>query len=233
MNARHLLGRARTRTVAAGTAALLAGGMAATVLLPAGAASASIGTCTGTSLAAGSSCTITGTGTVGAGTLAMAAEPTALGWSVTLVGSDNKLVDTTGSHTWFQVNDSTGSGAGWNVNVSATTFTNGSSKTLANTGTLSMNGSVGNVTSTTAPDAVCVTGSTCTAPTNTTTYPVAVTTASSSPSPYKIFDTSAGTGMGNIQVGSSNPTGWWLSVPANAYAGTYTSTITWALNSAP
>ena len=38
MNARHLLGRAKTRTaaIAAGTAALLAGGLGASILLPAG-----------------------------------------------------------------------------------------------------------------------------------------------------------------------------------------------------
>jgi hypothetical protein len=39
--------------------------------------------------------------------------------------------------------------------------------------------------------------------------------------------------MGTILVGSSNPAGWWLNVPANAYADTYTSTITWQLTSAP
>ena len=106
----------------------------------------------------------------------------------------------------------------------------GRSKTLANTGTLVFTGSV--TSSTTAPDGTCGTG-TCTAPTNTTTYPVGITTAASSPTPVKIFDTSANTGMGTILVGYNNPTGWWLNVPANAYAGTYTSTITWQLTSAP
>ena len=108
----------------------------------------------------------------------------------------------------------------------------GRSKTLANAGTLVFTGSVGSVTSTTAPDGTCGTG-TCTVPTNTTTYPVGITTAASSPTPVKIFDTSANTGMGTILVGYNNPTGWWLNVPANAYAGTYTSTITWQLTSAP
>ena len=161
----------------------------------------------------------------------MATEPTALGWGVTMNGLDSKLIDTTPAHTYFTVNDATGSGVGWNVNVAATTFTAGT-KTLANTGTLVFTGSVGSVTSTTAPDGTCGTG-TCTAPTNTTTYPVAVTTAASSPTPVKIFDTSANSGMGTILVGYNNPTGWWLNVPANAYAGTYTSTITWQLTSAP
>ena len=232
MNARHLLGRARTRTVAAGTAALLAGGMAATVLLPAGAASASIGTCTGTSLPAGSSCTLTGTGTITGGTLTLATSPTALAWGTTLAGSDSQLTDTTAGHTAFSVNDSTGSGAGWNVTVSATTFTAGS-KTLANSGTLALTGSTSSESATTAPDAACNTGSTCTAPTDSATYPLAVTTAASSPTAVKIYNAAAGTGLGYVNVGSVNPAAWWLNVPANAYAGAYTSTITWALNSAP
>ena len=208
---------------------LLAGGLGASILLPAGAADAAA--CTGTSLAAGTSCTLTGTATVTAGTLAMASMPSALGWSVTMNGLDSKLVDTVPGHTSLQVNDNTGSGAGWNITVSATTFTTGT-KTLANTGTLSLTGSTTNQTVTTAPDAVCATG-TCTVPTNTTAYPVAVTTAASSPAAYKIYDTSANTGMGDITIGYNNPTGWWLNVPANAYAGTYTSTITWQLTSAP
>ena len=135
------------------------------------------------------------------------------------------------AHTDSSVNDTTGSGAGWNVTVSATTFTTGS-KTLANSGTLAFTGSATNHTVTTAPDAACATG-TCTAPTNTTTYPVGNTTAASSPTPVKIFDTSANSGMGTILVGYNNPAGRWLNVPANAYAGTYTPTITWQLTSAP
>ena len=230
MNARDLLGRAKTRTAAiAGTAALLAGGLGASILLPAAAANA--GTCTGSSLAAGTSCTLTGTATVSAGTLAMASMPTALGWSVTMNGMDNKLIDTTPAHTYFTVNDATGSGAGWNVNVAATTFTTGT-KTLANAGTLVFTGSVAASLPPPHPTGPAGPG-TCTAPTNTTTYPVAITTAASSPTPVKIYDTSANTGMGTILVGYNNPTGWWLNVPANAYAGTYTSTITWQLTSAP
>jgi len=38
-----------------------------------------------------------------------------------------------------------------------------------------------------------------------------------------------GTGMGPVELA----TDWWLSVPANAYAGTYTATITLAAVSGP
>ena len=70
-------------------------------------------------------------------------------------------------------------------------------------------------------------------PTNTTAYPVTVTTAASSPTTYKIFDTSAATGMGTIQIGSAHIPGLWLNLPASTYAGTYTSTFTWGITSAP
>ena len=223
MNARDLLGRARTRAAAAGTATLLAGGLAASVLLPAGAASAA--TCTGTALSAGTSCTLTGTATVSAGTLALSGMPTAMTWNVTLNGLDQQLGASLSN---LQVNDATGSGAGWNMTFSATTFTTGS-KSLPSTGAMAFNGNAGLESATTAPDGVCASSSTCTVPTNTTAYPVTVTTAASSPTTYKIFDTSAATGMGTIQIGSAHIPGLWLNLPAS----TYTSTFTWAITSAP
>jgi hypothetical protein len=42
--------------------------------------------------------------------------------------------------------------------------------------------------------------------------------------------------MGSFTIGgsaSANPVGWWLSVPANAYVGTYLSTVTFAVASGP
>ena len=72
-------------------------------------------------------------------------------------------------HTSFVVNDATGSGAGWNVTVSATTFATGA-KSLANSGTLQITGSSSAESATTAPDAVCNSGSTCTLSLNGTTY---------------------------------------------------------------
>lgn len=64
---------------------------------------------------------------------------------------------------------------GWHSTVSATTFTTGGGTphTLADTGTFSTNGSVTSISGTGAPTAACASGSTCTVPTNTTTYPVA------------------------------------------------------------
>jgi hypothetical protein len=209
--------------------ALLAGGGGAAVLLAAGPAEA---TACGSAVTAGNSCTLTGTLTVTGGSLTLTS-PSALAWSTTLTGLDQQLVDTTAGHTSYLVNDATGSGAGWHVTVSATQFTTGT-YTLANSGTLSTTGSTSSISATTAPTAACSSGATCTLPSDTTTYPVAITTAASSPTAVTIYDTALSTGLGSITIGSSgNPVGWWVVVPASTRAGTYTSTFTLEIISGP
>jgi hypothetical protein len=214
----------------AGTCALLAGGIGAGLLAGAGTAEAA---CPGTPVVAGTTCADTGTLTFTAGTLTLLS-PTALTWTGAGTGLDQQLVDATTAHQSYVVDDATGSAAGWNVTVSATTFTNGT-VSLANAGTFSTNGSITSAVLTTAPTTACTTGATCTVPTNTTTYPVAITTAVSGPTPVKIYDTSAATGLGSITVGlpGAAPVGWWVAVPANAKPATYLSTITLEVLSAP
>jgi len=212
-----------------GTSVLLAAVVGAAGL--AGAEPADATAC-GTAILAGTNCTLTGTASLTGGTLS-ATFPSALAWSGTLTGLDLNLADTTTAHQSYLVDDATGSGAGWRVTVSATQFTTGTA-TLSNTGTFSTNGSTSSITATTAPSATCLTGSTCTLPTNITTYPVAITTAASSPTTYIIYDTSATTGRGSVTIGGTpNPVGWWLNVPSNATSGTYTSTVTLAVISGP
>ncbi len=181
-----------------------------------------------------SSCSSTGTLTLAGGTLSLTA-PSSFTWGATITGANLSLFDATSADQGYTVDDLTGSGAGWHVTLAATTFTNGT-HTLADTGTFSTNGSVSSATATTAPSASCVTVGQCLVPTNSTTYPVAITTAASSPTPVTIFDTAVNSGMGNVQIGGSaaaNPIGWWLSVPALAYAGSYTSTVTISIISTP
>lgn len=208
----------------------LTGGLApALIALTPGVASA--GPC-GSAVAAGTTCTLTGTLGVTGGSLTLTS-PSSLAWSETLNGLDQSVVDTVAGDQQYTVNDATGTGAGWHVTMSATTFTN-SSHTLPNTGTLSTNGSVTSITGTSAPTATC--SATCTLPTNTTTYPVAITTAATSPTPAVIYDTSASTGLGQIVIGGStaaDPVGWWLQVPASVYTGSYVSTVTLEVISAP
>jgi WxL domain surface cell wall-binding len=210
--------------------AFLTGGLApALITLTPGVASA--GPC-GSAVAAGTTCTLTGSLGVTGASLTLTS-PSSLTWSETLNGLDQSVVDTTAGDQQYTVNDATGTGAGWHVTMSATTFTN-SSHTLLNTGTLSTNGSVTSISGTGAPTATC--SATCTLPTNTTTYPVAIMTAASSPTPSVIYDTSASTGLGQVVIGGSaaaDPVGWWLQIPASVYTGSYVSTVTLEVISGP
>ena len=126
---------------------LLAGGLGAAGLLTAGPAGAAA--CSG-AVPAGTSCTDTGTLVLTAGALTLTS-PTALGWAGTLNGLDQQLVDPTSAHQSYLVNDATGSGAGWHVTVSATTFTTGPiSLANAGPGTLAVQGVTGAGTGVTA-----------------------------------------------------------------------------------
>jgi hypothetical protein len=158
--------------------------------------------------------------------------PSSLTWTVTQQGLDQNAVDSLSSDQQLTVDDTTGTGAGWRITVSATTFTDGTN-TLPNTGRLSITGSTSSLTSAT-PSVAC--GGSCILPTDTTTYPVTITTAASSPTAYTIYDASAGSGIGQITIGGSaaaHPIGWWVTVPASADAGTYTSTIIVTLVTGP
>jgi hypothetical protein len=171
------------------------------------------------------------------GTLSLTT-PSTLGWSHTVTGLDQQLVDFTPADETYSVDDATGAAAGWHVTVSATTFTTGT-LSLPNTGTFSANGSLSSIGATGYPSTTCATGSTCTMPTHTTaptTYPVAITTAASSPATSVIYDADANSGLGSVTIGGSSsddPVGWWLAVPANAKPGSYTSTISLAVVTAP
>jgi hypothetical protein len=116
-----------------------------------------------------------------------------------------------------EVIDATGSGTGWNLQVSATQFTQASG---TNTGkTLDATAlSVPSAPSVAAVDA------TSTVPTSGATIPATITTT-----PAKVVTATANTGMGSFNV----PVAYQLAVRADAFAGTYTSTLTYSLTSAP
>jgi hypothetical protein len=117
------------------------------------------------------------------------------------------------------VNDATGSGTGWNVTVTSTTFsTGGGLPKLLST----------SASTVTATSSSCASG-TCTNPTNSIGYPLGVPAGSSPPTAVKLFNAAANTGMGKFTV---TPTVQ-VSIPANTYAGTYTSTVTVAVVSGP
>ena len=166
-----------------------------------------------------------------AGSLTLA-PPASLAWAATDTGHTQDVVDTLPADQQLTVDDSAGTGAGWHITVSATTFTSGA-HTLPDTGALSVTGSTSALTSA-APSVACA--GPCVLPTDTTSYPVTIDTAASSPSPVTVYDAAAGSGTGTVTVGGSDmahPLGWWALVPAAAYAGSYTSTVTLDLVSGP
>jgi hypothetical protein len=109
--------------------------------------------------------------------------------------------------------------AGWNITLTSTTLSTGggSPHTLSTAAT----------TVQTAPTDTC--DSTCTPATNSVTYPYTVPAGSTAPTATKLLNAATASGIGNQTV---TPT-FKLAVPANTYAGTYTSTWTLTLASGP
>ena len=199
------------------------------------ASSAPAADCDGVTFAA--SCTMTGTATITAGSLGVAA-PAVQTWGTTLDGTNKLLVNDAPADTSLSVQDATGSGAGWNVTATATTFTVGATTTvLADGGTLVFTGSaaLGGETSAVPPGNACAPDTTCTVPTNNVAVPVDFTTGAAV-TPVSIYNAALATGLGNIVIGTASagaPAAWWVNVPANATAGAYASDITIAINSGP
>ena len=64
--------------------------------------------------------------------------------------------------------------------------------------------------------------------------PEKASTAATAPTAVNIYDTAAATGLGSITIGvGALPVGWWVNVPGSTKAGTYTSTISLTIISAP
>jgi hypothetical protein len=159
----------------------------------------------------------TGTATISAGSLGFVSTPPNVTFSATLNGLDQ----TVNAAQALDVGDATGSGTGWNVTATSTTFTTGGgSPHLLSTSATTLSG---------APTDVCDASATCTLATNSVTYPYTLPAGGTAPTATKMFNAAANTGLGNQTV---TPT-WRLSVPANTFAGTYTSTWTISLVSGP
>ena len=156
--------------------------------------------------------TVPGTATLGAGTLDFTA-PASVAFSGSLSGTDQVLT----ADQALDVRDNTGTAAGWNITLTTTTFTNGSDTLPTNA--LSNTGATGQCDATV----------TCTLATNGLSYPVAVPAGASAPTAVKILSAAAGTGMG----GQTWTHAMALAVPANARAGTYSSTWTYSLVTGP
>jgi WxL domain surface cell wall-binding len=108
--------------------------------------------------------------------------------------------------------DARGSGAGWNLQISATSFSDGAGHTLAP-------GSVSSAAQ------ACHAGSSCTAATNSgITLPLTVSGTAA-----KFFNAATNTGLGKLDITPTIA----VQIPGDAYAGTYTSTVTLAATTGP
>ena len=126
---------------------------------------------------------VVGSMTVTGGSLTMSAVDNPAFAGVTLNGTAQSVSDSIG----IDVKDLRGTGAGWHLEVTSTSFSNGT-QTLPTTA-LSITG----VTS--ACD-----GTTCTDPTNGNTYPLTVPAGATAPAAVEFFDAAVNTGLGDFTV---------------------------------
>jgi hypothetical protein len=160
----------------------------------------------------------TATTTIDGGTLAFVSDPGDVTFSKTLNGTNQVAV----KQQTFDVGDSTGSGAGWNITATSTTFASTvGGHTLANDSV--------SIQAIGVPSATCDAVSTCTTATNQVSYPYSLPADTVAPNASKMFNADVDTGLGNQHL---TPT-WSLALPANTYAGTYQSTWTFSLVSGP
>lgn len=111
--------------------------------------------------------------------------------------------------------------SGWNVTITSTRFTTTTTPTHTLSATAS---SISEVT------VVCTAGQICLSmPQNTVVYPVAVPAGSPSPAAVKFYNAQNLSGLGTFDLSATIS----VTVPANTYAGSYTSTITLAYASGP
>ena len=118
------------------------------------------------------------------------------------------------------ISDLTGSGSGWNLQITSTQFTTGGGSPA----TLPTNASV--VQSVTTS---CVSAGSCTATTNSVSYPLTIPAASVAPTAVKLANAAALSGMGETALSASVQ----LTIPANVLAGVYSSTLTLTIASGP
>jgi hypothetical protein len=171
-----------------------------------------------TAAAAFAGTTVGVTSVVTAGTTLSVAGGTPPAFNVTLDGTDQ-----TANYTLpVTVVDARGGTLGWNLTVTSTTFTDG----IAGAG----HSFAANASTITGVTATCSTNSTCLLPINNIANTnLGLPGASGTPVKYFNASSAAGAGRGTINVNAAVA----VSVPANVFAGSFTSTITVAISSGP
>jgi hypothetical protein len=167
------------------------------------------------------------------GTLSVSA-PSSLSYSATLDGSNQSL----SQPATLGANDNTGTGDGWDLTVVSTALETGATTpvVIPSDWTVQVNGSSSSATSTTAPavseNQPSGSTGTYTDPSgNTATYPLSVPGihGASSPTPVSVYNAAVGSGMGDFNLAADV----WQNIPANALAGSYSATFTWAIAVGP
>ena len=125
------------------------------------------------------------------------------------------------------VDDARGSGVGWNLSITSTTFRlfdHDKDRNKLNKDRLPTNAS-----SIVMVSVSCGVKSTCTRPADTISYPLLVPAGTTPPPPTKFFNATVGSGLGKFSlVMMVNVT-----VPAHTEGGVYSSTITLTIASGP
>lgn len=118
------------------------------------------------------------------------------------------------------VTDARGSGGGWNLSITSTTFkiTNDNKDLLPT-----------NASRIASMSASCNANSTCTLPINSISYPLGVPAGKTPPPAVKFFAAAVGSGLGKFLLAMMVN----VSIPAHTEAGTYSSTITLAIANGP
>ncbi len=123
---------------------------------------------------------------------------------------------TVNASTALSISDMTGTGAGWRVSATSTTFTSGADTLPVAATTI------------TGASAAASTGN-CTMPTSTVSYPIGLPAGAPAPAAVNIYNAAATTGQGPVDLTLD----FALAVPATARTGAYTSTWTFTLSSGP
>ncbi len=140
------------------------------------------------------------------GTAGIALDPgSAPSFADTLNGADQTVTYQPG----LTVTDARGSGAGWHLTAQATPLSDGTHTLIQDITTVAQN---------------CASGSTCTLPTSAVSLPVLMGSSGTS-----FYSSAANYGLGKVAV---NPTVA-VAIPGNAFAGTYSSTVTFAAVAGP
>jgi hypothetical protein len=160
---------------------------------------------------------VTDNATVNAGSTLSVAPNGTPSFSLTLNGADQTATYTLP----VSVVDARGlaSGGGWNLTVTSTSFSDGSGHSFPTT-----------ASTMTGVSTSCGTGSTCTIPTNSVSNTsLALPAGSTAPTAVKFENAANATGLGTTNVNATVS----VSVPANVFAGTYSSTVTVAVVAGP